>query len=86
MAKDGKEGLDVMRRQQPSLIVCDIMLPEMNGYEFQLTVHQNTAWMTVLIIYLSAKAETRDLRRGHLLGSDHYLTKPFDPEELLFQI
>ncbi len=86
LARNGMEGLQAMRANRPDLIVCDIMMPEMDGYEFYEIVRQNPAWAAIPIIFLSAKAEQNDIQKGYILGVDHYLTKPFDPEDLLIQM
>ena len=86
LGKNGQEGLEIMKSHRPDLIVSDVMMPEMDGFEFHRIVRQNPAWTTIPIILLSAKAEKSDVQYGYQLGVDHYLTKPFDPDELLTQI
>jgi two-component system sensor histidine kinase/response regulator len=85
-ATNGVEGLNVMQQRVPDLIVADIMMPEMDGYQFYEAVRENPAWIAIPFIFLSAKGERKDIRRGYDLGADHYLTKPFEPEDLLIAI
>ncbi len=82
-AANGKEGVEVALAQRPDLIVCDIMMPVLDGYGVLhlLSKHEETA--TIPFIFLTAKAEKADLRKGMEMGADDYLTKPFDGIELL---
>lgn len=82
-AANGKEGVEVALAQRPDLIVCDIMMPVLDGYGVLhlLSKHEETA--TIPFIFLTAKAEKVDLRKGMEMGADDYLTKPFDGIELL---
>lgn len=82
-AANGKEGVEVALAQFPDLIVCDIMMPVLDGYGVLhlLSKHEETA--TIPFIFLTAKAEKVDLRKGMEMGADDYLTKPFDGIELL---
>ena len=84
VAYDGMEALDVMDKQHIDLIVLDIMMPNMDGYEFtsQLRESKNT----LPILMLTARQLPEDKRKGFLVGTDDYLTKPFDDEELLLRI
>ena len=86
IAKNGLEALQVMQQHTPDLIVADIMMPAMDGYQFYQAVRENLAWTPIPFIFLSAKGEQKDIRRGYSLGADHYLTKPFEPEDLLLAI
>jgi DNA-binding response OmpR family regulator len=82
-AKNGKEGAELALTLLPDLIVCDIMMPELDGYGVLhiLTKKQETA--RIPFIFLTAKAEKADMRKGMNLGADDYLTKPFDDTDLL---
>ncbi|HMR90940.1 MAG TPA: response regulator [Chitinophagaceae bacterium] len=82
-AEDGKKGVDAAIRQQPDLIVCDIMMPELDGYGVLHLVRKNTASAATPFIFLTAKTERADLRKGMEMGADDYITKPFDDLELL---
>ncbi len=85
-AANGAEGLRVLQSRTPDLIVADIMMPEMDGYQFYEAVRENAAWATMPFIFLTAKGERADIRRGYSLGADYYLTKPFEPEDLLVAV
>jgi two-component system sensor histidine kinase/response regulator len=85
-ATDGVEALQAMRQQTPDLVISDIMMREMDGYQFYEEVRKNPAWTMLPFIFLTARGQTIDVRRGHSLGADAYLTKPFEPEDLLIAI
>src|SRR6187549_2523956 len=83
MASNGIEGVQVALDKRPDLILCDIMMPELDGYGVLRILSKNEAFFSVPFIFLSAKTELADLRRGMTLGADDYITKPFDDVELL---
>lgn len=83
-AADGEEALMLLDRQHIDLIVLDIMMPRMDGYEFTSQIRQGNAMIPILM--LSAKQLAEDKRRGFLVGTDDYMTKPFDNEELVLRI
>ena len=87
-ASSGVEGLQVLRElpAPPDLIVSDIMMPHMNGYQFFETVRSEARWVTVPFIFLTAKGEKADVRAGIGMGVDYYVTKPFDSEDLLIAV
>jgi len=82
-AADGKTGLRLVSEDPPDLIICDIMMPEMDGYEVLRRLRQHPETATIPLIFLTAKAERQDMRQGMQLGADDYLTKPFTTAELL---
>jgi len=82
-ATDGQKGLEVMERVRPDLIVADIMMPNMDGYEFYHAVRARPDGLTIPFIFLTARTTREDILRGKSMGAEDYLTKPFDPEELL---
>ena len=82
-ANNGREALDVARREDPDLVVLDIMMPEMNGYEF---IRAHRAIKDTPIIMLTAKVEDDDKVIGLELGADDYVTKPFKPRELIARV
>ncbi|MGQ9710882.1 MAG: hybrid sensor histidine kinase/response regulator [Anaerolineae bacterium] len=82
-ATDGQKGLEVMERARPDLIVADIMMPNMDGYEFYQAVRARPDGPTIPFIFLTARTTREDILRGKGMGAEDYLTKPFDPEELL---
>ena len=82
-APNGKAGLELARDEKPDLILCDIMMPEMDGYDVLHALRQDRTIAGTPFIFLTAKGEKRDLRTGMNLGADDYLTKPVSAEELL---
>lgn len=82
-ATDGQKGLEVMERARPDLIVADIMMPNMDGYAFYQAVRARPDGLTIPFIFLTARTTREDILRGKGMGAEDYLTKPFDPEELL---
>ncbi|MBO0952964.1 response regulator [Fibrella forsythiae] len=82
-AANGKQGVDLARRQRPDLILCDVMMPDLDGYGVLHIVSKDAELSGVPFIFLTAKVETTDFRFGMNLGADDYLTKPFDDVSLL---
>jgi CRP-like cAMP-binding protein len=82
-AKNGKEGVDLATKNVPDIILCDIMMPELDGYSVLYMLNKNPETSNIPFIFLTAKAERVDLRKGMEMGADDYLTKPFDDMELL---
>jgi len=82
-ADNGRAGLEMAQQHIPSLIICDIMMPEIDGYGVIASLRNNPATTTIPFIFLSAKSDKNDFRQGMELGSDDYLTKPFTRDELL---
>ena len=84
-AKNGKEALKILSEleQVPDLIVSDIMMPEMDGYEFFRAISNESRWNRIPFVFLSARTTPKDIRFGKMLGVDEYLTKPFDEKDLL---
>ncbi|MBX7125599.1 MAG: response regulator [Cyclobacteriaceae bacterium] len=82
-APDGKKGVELALEKKPDLIVCDIMMPVLDGYGVLLAVQKNPETQHIPFIFLTAKTERSDLRKGMDLGADDYITKPFNGTELL---
>lgn len=82
-ATNGKMGIEQAIATKPDLILCDIMMPEVDGYGVLHMVHKNPELQDLPFIFLTAKAELSDIRKGMSLGADDYLTKPFDATDLL---
>lgn len=82
-ASNGKQGVDLARKETPDLVLCDIMMPELDGYGVLHMLGRSPETAEIPFIFLSAKAERSDVRRGMELGADDYLTKPFEESELL---
>ena len=85
-ADNGKEALNLLSQNLPDMIICDIMMPEMDGYALIENVRQDprTSWIPVL--FLSARGQSQDRIKGLNLGADVYMVKPFEPEELVAQV
>lgn len=85
-AASAKSALKVMQQQVPDLVISDIMMPGMDGYAFYEAVRDNPAWTPIPFIFLTARGQPTDVRRGQSLGADAYVTKPFEPEDLLIAV
>jgi len=85
-ATNGLEGLGVLQQVLPDLIISDIMMPEMDGYEFHRKVSSKPDTATIPFIFLTAKSDQADVRKGLREGVDAYLIKPFDLEDLLIHV
>ncbi|HDD25133.1 MAG TPA: hybrid sensor histidine kinase/response regulator [Chloroflexi bacterium] len=85
-ATDGIEALKVMDEIRPDLIIADIMMPRMDGFALYKAIRAREEWVSIPFIFLTAKAERADRLRGKELGAEDYLTKPFDPDELLIAV
>ncbi|MBW4577530.1 MAG: response regulator transcription factor [Aphanothece sp. CMT-3BRIN-NPC111] len=85
-AENGREALEVLAQEIPDMIICDVMMPEMDGYAFVGHIRQDpqTSWIPVL--FLSAKGQSQDRVKGLNTGADVYMVKPFEPEELVAQV
>ena len=81
--EDGQAGIEAVEVHQPDLILCDIMMPKVDGYSVLSTIRQNIMTAAIPFIFLTAKTDRPDIRRGMLLGADDYLTKPFTIRELV---
>ena len=84
-ASSGVDGLNVLQDlpNPPDLIISDIMMPRMDGYQFFEAVRASAAWLEIPFVFLTAKGEKHDVRLGKRLGADDYVIKPMDPEDLL---
>ncbi|HEY9730050.1 MAG TPA: response regulator [Chroococcales cyanobacterium] len=85
-AINGLEGLQKAQELLPALIVCDVMMPEMDGYALLEKLQENEKTANIPFIFLTAKVDKKDMRQGMDLGADDYLTKPFSRAELIFSI
>lgn len=82
-AYNGRDALEKIREEQPACVLLDVMMPEMNGWEVLRTIRSDSRIDRTQVIMLTAMADDSDITKGYELGVDHYLTKPFEPEELL---
>ena len=83
IAENGTQGIQMAKEQLPDLIVCDIMMPDLDGYEVLTALREDMATLTIPLIFLTAKTTRDDVRQGMNLGADDYITKPFRRKELL---
>ena len=82
-AENGKEGVELTLRESPDLIICDIMMPVLDGFSVPHMLQKNPSTKNIPFIFLTAMAERTDFREGMELGADDYVTKPFTGMELL---
>jgi len=82
-AENGRAGLDAIKRDKPDLILCDVMMPELDGHGVLEALRKDEATASIPFIFLTAKGEKEDLRNGMKLGADDYLTKPVARLDLL---
>ena len=86
LAHDGEEGIEVARAGQPDVIVSDIMMPKVSGLELVTALKGDPGTSAIPIILLSAKAQNADVRSGLDAGADDYVTKPFEPLDLIDRV
>jgi CheY-like chemotaxis protein len=82
-AVNGLAGVEAVMRQPPNLIISDIMMPKMDGFEFLAAVRSHPDWLQIPFIFLTAKGEATDVHKGRQSGVEEYITKPYDSDELL---
>lgn len=85
-AENGRAGLELVERERPDLILCDVMMPELDGHGVLAALRESEATASIPFIFLTAKGEKTDLRSGMNLGADDYLTKPVAKADLLHAI
>ncbi|MEO8407100.1 MAG: response regulator [Oxalobacteraceae bacterium] len=86
IARDGEEALQKISSFEPDLVLLDIMLPQLNGFEVCQRMRENTQWNRIKVIMLSAKGREIDVSKGIALGADAYVTKPFSTKDLIAQV
>jgi two-component system, OmpR family, alkaline phosphatase synthesis response regulator PhoP len=82
-ASDGEEALGRIREEHPELVILDVMMPKMNGFEVCEKVKGDPGLSSAYVMLLTAKGQEYDRHRGEEVGADRYMTKPFDPDDLL---
>jgi len=85
-ANNGLEALNILDDMVPDMIICDVMMPEMDGYSLVKSVRQNPKTNWIPVLFLSAKGQSQDRVKGLTTGADIYMVKPFEPEELVAQV
>lgn len=83
VASNAKEGWEILQRTFPDLVITDIMMPQVDGYQFLKQVREDPRFSALPVVFLTAKGMTGDRIQGYQAGCDAYLSKPFDPEELI---
>ncbi|MBX3677543.1 MAG: response regulator [Rhodocyclaceae bacterium] len=86
VAGDGEAALQAMEQLKPDLVLLDIMLPKMNGFEVCQTIRSRPEWQSVKIVMLTAKGRDTEVAKGTALGADAYMTKPFSTKDLIEQV
>jgi DNA-binding response OmpR family regulator len=86
VARDGQEGIDVATEEKPDAIVCDVMMPRVSGLELVTELKARPGTSHIPIVLLSAKAQQSDIHTGLDVGADDYLTKPFEPLDLVERV
>lgn len=82
-AYDGREALEVIDRERPDLVILDVMMPELNGWDVLSCIRDDPELQDIPVIMLTALGQDSDEREGILRGADVYLTKPYEPQELV---
>ena len=82
-AEDGLEALELLEHAKPDIIVSDIMMPRMNGYELLESIRQKSEWTQIPVIFLTAMGEKIDIHKGRVMGVEEYVTKPYNTDHLL---
>ncbi|WP_297790435.1 response regulator [uncultured Marinobacter sp.] len=86
VAHDGEEALDAIRRETPDLVLLDVMLPRLSGFDVCQKIRENPDWRDMRVLMLTAKGREVEVSKGLALGADAYITKPFSTQELLAEI
>ena len=86
VARDGQEALEALAQALPDLLLLDVMMPRLSGYDVCQRVRESAQWRRVRILMLTAKGGAVEARKGLALGADGYMTKPFATQELLRQV
>tara|TARA_B100001245_G_C22872207_1_gene419427 strand:- start:393 stop:761 length:369 start_codon:yes stop_codon:yes gene_type:complete len=86
IARDGREALDIVEMELPDIILLDVMMPEVDGYEVCQKIKNDDKTAHIKIIFLSAKTKQTDIDKGYEVGADLYITKPFSTRNLITQV
>ena len=86
LAQSGKEAIEKIEEFQPDLVLLDIMLPDLDGYEIYHMIRQQEKWQSIRIVFLTAKNQETDMAKGLAMGADAYITKPFSNVQLIDKI
>jgi DNA-binding response OmpR family regulator len=83
MASDGKDALLMVEAETPDLIISDVLMPRLTGFQLKEKLQEDDTWQNIPFVFLSAKTEVSDIRNGMNLGADDYITKPFHHSDLI---
>jgi len=83
VAQSGEEALELISKERPDLVLLDIMLPGVDGFEVCEIIRLNPEWRNTKIIFLTAKGRDVDIAKGMVLGADEYITKPFSNQQII---
>lgn len=86
IARNGTEALDLLNKQVPALVLLDIMMPDVDGYEICRRIKKTEKLKSVKVVFMSAKTKEADIQKGYDLGAALYITKPFSTREMVKQI
>ncbi|MFL1456496.1 response regulator transcription factor [Marinobacter sp. GN3S48] len=86
VAHDGQEALEAIQRETPDLVLLDVMLPRLSGFDVCQKIRENPDWRDMRVLMLTAKGREVEVSKGLALGADAYITKPFSTQELLAEI
>ncbi|WP_228237474.1 response regulator transcription factor [Allomuricauda sp. M10] len=86
IARDGTEALEIAEREIPDLILLDVMMPQMDGYETLKRIRENEKLSQTKVVFLSAKSKEKDIEKGLEMGADGYMTKPFSIKKIISDV
>jgi CheY-like chemotaxis protein len=86
MAKNGEDALEILYKDKPDLVLLDIRMPRLNGYEVCRTIKEDPTLQTIPVLFLSAKGQDTEVQEGLATGADGYIIKPFSPDQLIEHI
>jgi len=86
VATDGEEALQALARRTPDLVILDIMLPKLNGFEVCQRIRADARWLGIKVLMLTAKGRETEVAKGLGVGADAYVTKPFSTRDLVAQV
>lgn len=86
IARDGEEALNIIIQEKPEIIILDIMMPKVDGYEVCQYVRQHDEFASAKVVFLSAKSKESDIQKGYEMGADLYMTKPFSTRALVEKV
>ena len=86
IARDGEEAFEIIERQYPNLVLLDIMMPKIDGYEVCSFIKSRPELAAIKVVFMSAKSKDTDVQKGYNLGADLYVAKPFSTRDLILKV